>query len=131
MNIFVIMAALIILLILTLKKVPIIISALLSAAFMAVCSGMPVFYIIAAEYMEGLADFVRSTWLMFLLGTVLSSLMDHTGAAASIARFTVRRFGAKWAIPAVIISGGLLTYGGISAFVACYALYPVTWMVFR
>lgn len=131
MNIFVIMAALIILLILTLKKVPIIISALLSAVFMAVCSGMPVFETIAAEYMEGLADFVRSTWLMFLLGTVLSSLMDHTGAAASIARFTVRRFGAKWAIPAVIISGGLLTYGGISAFVACYALYPVTLMVFR
>lgn len=131
MNIFVIVAALLILPILTLKKVPIIISALLSVAFMAACSGMPVFETITGDYMGGLAEFVRSTWLMLLLGTILSQLMDHTGAAASIARFAVRKFGAKWAVPAIVISGGLLTYGGVSSFVACYALYPVALVVFR
>lgn len=131
MKIFVIVAALVILLVLTLKKVPIVISALLSVVFMAACSGMPVFETVMRDYMGGLADFVRSTWLMLLLGTVLSRLMDRTGAAASIARFTVKKLGVKWAVPAIIISGGILTYGGISGFVACYALYPITLIVFR
>lgn len=131
MDIFAIGAALFLLLILTLKKVPIIISALLSVVFMAACSGMPVFETVTKNYMGGLADFVRSTWLMILLGTILSRLMDRSGAAASIARFTVKKLGVKWAIPAIIISGGILTYGGITGFVACYALYPITLLVFR
>lgn len=131
MNIFVIVAALLILLILTLKKVPIAVSALLSVVFMAACSRMPVFETIAKDYMGGVADFVRSTWLMILLGTILSRLMDRSGAAASVARFTVKKLGVKWAIPAIVVTGGILTYGGISGFAACYALYPITLIVFR
>lgn len=124
-------AALLILLTLTLKKVPIVISALLSAAFMATCSGLPAFQTIADNYLEGLAGFAKSAWLMFLLGVILSRLMEHTGAAASIAYFIVRRVGVRWAIPAVIISGSFLTYGGISGIAACYALYPIALVVFR
>ena len=131
MNILVIVAALLILLLLTLKKVPIIISALLSVVFMAACSGMPVFGTVAEDYMGGLAGFVKSTWLMLLLGTILSRIMDQTGAAASIARLVVGKLGVRWAVPAIVVAGGLLTYGGISSFVACYALYPIALVVFR
>lgn len=131
MDILVIVAALVILLALTLKKIPIVISALLSAAFMAAGSGMPVYQTIAEKYMGGFAGFAKSIWLILLFGAVLSKIMDHTGAAESIARFVVRWLGVRWVIPAIVISGGILAYGGISGLAACYALYPITLVVFR
>ena len=69
--------------------------------------------------------------LMLLLGAILSKVMDITGAARSIASFIIGKLGVKFAIPAIVIAGGLLTYGGVSAMVSCFALYPITLAVFR
>ena len=68
---------------------------------------------------------------MLLLGTILSKVMDITGAARSIASFIIGRVGTRFAIPAIVIAGGLLTYGGVSSFVSCFALYPITLAVFK
>lgn len=81
--------------------------------------------------MTGFSGFVKSSWLMLLLGAILSKVMDVTGAARSIATFIIGRFGVKFAIPAIVIAGGLLTYGGVSSFVSCFALYPITLAVFK
>ncbi len=131
MDMIVILAALAILLVLTLKKVPVTIAALLSVIFLAVFSRMPVLTTVTQDYLGGFAGFVQSAWLMLLLGTILSKVMDVTGAAASIARFIVGKLGVRMAIPAVVLAGGLLTYGGVSSFVSCFALYPITLAIFR
>lgn len=131
MDMIVILLGLAILLILTLKKVPVVYAAAISVIFIAFFSKLPVVSTMTGDYMTGFANFVKSAWLMLLLGSILSKVMDVTGAARSIATFIIGKVGAKFAIPAIVIAGGLLTFGGVSSFVSCFALYPVTLAVFR
>ncbi len=81
--------------------------------------------------MSGFAGFVGNVWLMLLLGALFAKVMDITGAARSIAQLIMSKFGAKRAVPAIIVAGALLTYGGISSMVACFALYPIALTLFR
>ena len=103
----------------------------ISVIFIALFSRLPVVSTMTGDYMTGFANFVKSSWLMLLLGAILSKVMDITGAARSIASFIIGKLGVQFAIPAIVIAGGLLTYGGVSAMVSCFALYPITLAVFR
>lgn len=131
MRMVVILVAMAVLLLLTIRKVPVSIAALITVFVLAVGSGMELLPTIMEDYMGGVASFIKSTWLMILLGTILSKLMDVTGAAASIAQYIIQRLGTKRAILAVIVASGLLTYGGIASFVACYTVYPIALVIFR
>jgi H+/gluconate symporter-like permease len=131
MDMLVILLGLALLLILTLKKVPVIFASAGSVIFIALFSGLPVIQTVTEDYMTGFSGFVKSAWLMLLLGAILSKLMDMTGAARAIAEFIIGKLGVKLAIPSIIIAGGLLTFGGVSAFVSCFALYPITLAVFK
>ncbi|WP_440897286.1 GntP family permease [Amphibacillus sp. Q70] len=131
MDMIIIVASLIVLLVLTLKKVPITIAALITVILIAAFSGVPIVQTITEDYVTGFADFVKSAWLMLLLGGILSKLMDISGGARSISQLIIEKLGEKRAIPAIIIAGGLLTYGGVQAMVACFALYPIVLAVFR
>ena len=131
MDMIVILLGLVILLVLTLKKVTVVFAALVSVVFIAAFSNVPVVATVTGDYMAGFANFIKSSWLMLMLGAVLSKLMDVTGAARAIATFIINKLGVKRAIPAIVIAGGLLTYGGVSAMVACFALYPITLAIFR
>ena len=128
MDMIIILVGLALLLVLTLKKVY---AAAISVIFIALFSRLPVVSTMTGDYMTGFANFVKSSWLMLLLGAILSKVMDITGAARSIASFIIGKLGVKFAIPAIVIAGGLLTYGGVSAMVSCFALYPITLAVFR
>ena len=131
MDMIIILVGLALLLVLTLKKVPVVYAAAISVIFIALFSRLPVVSTMTGDYMTGFANFVKSSWLMLLLGAILSKVMDITGAARSIASFIIGKLGVKFAIPAIVIAGGLLTYGGVSAMVSCFALYPITLAVFR
>ncbi len=131
MDMLVILLGLALLLILTLKKVHVVFASAASVIFIALFSGLPVVQTITGDYMTGFSGFVKNAWLMLLLGAILSKLMDMTGAARSIAEFIIGKLGVKLAIPSIIIAGGLLTFGGVSAFVSCFALYPITLAVFK
>ena len=131
MDMIIILEGLALLLVLTLKKVPVVYAAAISVIFIALFSRLPVVSTMTGDYMTGFANFVKSSWLMLLLGAILSKVMDITGAARSIASFIIGKLGVKFAIPAIVIAGGLLTYGGVSAMVSCFALYPITLAVFR
>lgn len=131
MDMIIIIAALIVLLVLTLKKIPITIAALITVILIAGFSGLPIVGTITEDYVSGFANFIKAAWLMLLLGAILSKLMDISGAARSISALIINKLGIKRAIPAIIIAGGLLTYGGITAMVACFALYPIALAIFR
>lgn len=131
MDMIIILVGLALLLVLTLKKVPVVYAAAISVIFIALFSRLPVVSTMTGDYMTGFANFVKSSWLMLLLGAILSKVMDITGAARSIASFIIGKLGVKFAIPAIVIAGGLLTYGGVSAMVSSFALYPITLAVFR
>ncbi|MFZ2427556.1 MAG: hypothetical protein WAW71_05365, partial [Propioniciclava sp.] len=101
-NLIVVLIGLALLLILTLRKINVAVAALVSVVFIIVFSGLPVLQTLNDSYLTGFVNFLKSVWLMLLLGAILSKIMDVSGAARSIAQLIIRGIGPRWAIPAII-----------------------------
>lgn len=131
MDIIAVFVALITLMLLTMKKVPVPIATILSVILMALLSGVDVLTTITGDYMTGMADFLKSMYLMVVLGMLFGRIMELSGCAISISRVIVDKLGPKMAILSILLVGTLLTYGGIASMVACFALYPIAVTIFR
>lgn len=83
------------------------------------------------QYMAGFANFVRNYFPLFLTGAIFAKLMDASGYGRSIASAISKVFGKKQSIFAVVLSGAVLTYGGVSLFVVAFVLYPIADSLFR
>jgi H+/gluconate symporter-like permease len=81
--------------------------------------------------MGSAANFIAQFFPLFLLGALFGKLMDDSGSVSAIARFLTERMGPRRAIPAVVLAGALVTYGGVSLFVAFFVLAPMAQALFR
>jgi H+/gluconate symporter-like permease len=81
--------------------------------------------------MAGAASFLAQFFPIFLLGAVFGRLMDDSGCISAIARFVTERLGARHTMLAVVLAGALVTYGGVSLFVAFFVLAPMAAGLFR
>ncbi len=82
-------------------------------------------------FMGAGAGFVAQFFPLFLLGAVFGKLMEDTGSVAAIARFMTASLGAHRAVLAVVLAGALVTYGGVSLFVAFFVIAPMAQALFR
>jgi H+/gluconate symporter-like permease len=82
-------------------------------------------------FMGSAANFFAQFFPLFLLGAVFGKLMEDTGSVSAIARFTIELLGASRAVLAVVLAGALVTYGGVSLFVAFFVLAPMAQELFR
>jgi H+/gluconate symporter-like permease len=82
-------------------------------------------------FMSNAAQFFAQFFPLFLLGAIFGKLMDDSGSVASIARFMTERLGTRRAVLAVVLAGALVTYGGVSVFVAFFVLGPMAQAMFR
>jgi H+/gluconate symporter-like permease len=110
-------------------------SVLLLAPLMALVAvslgGAPVLASYTQIFMPALGSFIVKYFPLFLLGALFGKLMDDTGAARALARAIIARLGERNAIPAVVLSCALLTYGGVSLFVVAFAVYPIAAALFE
>ena len=102
-------------------------AALVAAGF----SGEPLLASLTQRFMPGAAGFLAQFFPLFLLGALFGKLMDDSGSVAAIARTLTQRLGARRAVPAVVLAGAVVTYGGVSLFVAFFVLVPMAKAVFR
>lgn len=102
-------------------------TALLAAAI----SGQPLLAHWTQTFMGGAARFVAQWFPMFLLGGLFGRLMDDSGSITSIARFLTERLGTRRTILSVVIASAVVTYGGVSVFVAFFVLVPMGQEMFR
>lgn len=128
------------LVVLTMRGMNLLIAAPLCAAIVAVLSGMPLLpQLVAApggpdfvsNYMTAFSGFLKSYYLIFVMGAVFGKVMEDSGAAASVARWAVERFGARSAVLAVVTACAIMTYGGVSLFVVAFSVYPLAVNLFR
>ncbi|QOX63208.1 GntP family permease [Anoxybacterium hadale] len=106
--------------------------ALLAAAF-AIFDGGSV-HLLATyteSFMVNLANYVKNYFPIFLLGALFGKVMDDSGAAKSIAVFISEKIGKGKEIWAVVLSCAIITYGGVSLFVAAFAIYPIGAALFK
>lgn len=101
----------------------------LLAAFLS--GGLPLLPTYTEIFMSNLAGYLKTNFPVFLLGAIFGKVMDDTGAAKSIAHYIASKLGKEKAILAVVLSCGVLTYGGVSLFVVAFAVYPIAAALFR
>ena len=77
--------------------------------------------------------YFKSYFPVFLLGAMFGKVFEETGLAESVARSIIRATGSgkMKAVVAVTAAGIVLTYGGVNAMVAVFAVYPFGAAVFR
>jgi H+/gluconate symporter-like permease len=81
--------------------------------------------------MASAAGFLAQFFPLFLLGALFGKLMEDSGSVAAIANFMMQRLGPQRAMLAVVLAGALVTYGGVSLFVAFFVLAPMAQELFR
>jgi len=81
--------------------------------------------------MTKLGSFAVKYFPIFLLGAIFGKLMEDSGSAKVIAKSIINTLGIKHASLAIVLACGLLTYGGVSAFVVAFAVYPLAAALFR
>jgi H+/gluconate symporter-like permease len=82
-------------------------------------------------FMSSAAQFMAQFFPLFLLGALFGKLMDDSGSIDAITRFMTDRLGPRRAMLAVGLAGALVTYGGVSLFVAFFVLAPMAQALFR
>ena len=89
--------------ILVMRGMNLLIVAPISALFVALLNGIPVFSQFAGKgetdfitgYMDGFSGFITSWYLMFLTGAILGKVMEDSGAAESVSHWIISKIGMK------------------------------------
>jgi H+/gluconate symporter-like permease len=102
-------------------------AALIAAAF----AGGPVLVYWTQTFMDSASRFIAQFFPIFLLGALFGKVMEDTGSVAAIAEFMSARLGPQRAVLTVVLAGALVTYGGVSLFVAFFVLVPMAQALFR
>lgn len=103
----------------------------LAAMVAALFAGDPLLAHWTQTFMGAAAGFVAQFFPLFLLGAIFGKLMDDSGSVNTIAQFMTDKLGAKRAILAVVLAGAIVTYGGVSLFVALFVIVPMAQGLFR
>ena len=82
-------------------------------------------------FMGSAARFLAQFFPLFLLGALFGKLMEDSGSVSAIADYMTERLGPERAVLAVVLAGALVTYGGVSLFVAFFVLAPMAQALFR
>ncbi|QBQ99197.1 GntP family permease [Paraburkholderia pallida] len=103
----------------------------LCAMLAALISGQPVLAHWTQTFMGSTGRFLAQFFPLFLLGSLFGKLMEDSGSVDAVAQFMIDKLGTRHALAAVVLGGALVTYGGVSLFVAFFVLAPMAQALFR
>ncbi|MDR1378278.1 MAG: hypothetical protein LBJ36_04430 [Synergistaceae bacterium] len=113
------------------KGVNIFVVAFLCSTIVALTGDIHLYDALKGHYMRGFVGFMQANYLIFLTGTLLGKMMEVTNGAKAIAQMLVRLFGKDKAIISVPLACGILGYGGVSAFVISFCVFPIALQIFK
>src|ERR1700734_3914375 len=102
-----------------------------AAILAAGLAGEPLLAHWTQTFMASAAQFVMQFFPIFLLGALFGKLMEDSGSVASIAKTMTERLGHERSVLAVVLAGEIVTYGGVSLFVAFFVIAPMAHELFR
>lgn len=123
MGIIGIIVAIFLVIYLAMKGFNILFIAPIASIIVIITNGMDFFpSLIGTEesFITGLAGFIINYFAVFLLGAILASYIEKSGAAQSIAQKILSITGTEKPFPvliAILLISAVLTFGGISIFV--------------
>ena len=116
---------------LIMKGINIFVIAFSCSAIVALTGGIDLYEAFKVHYMRGFVGFMQANYLIFLTGTLLGKMMEVTGGAKAIAQLLVETFGKDRAVISVPLACGILGYGGVSAFVISFCVFPIALQIFK
>jgi H+/gluconate symporter-like permease len=102
-----------------------------AAVVASAVAGEPLLAHWTQTFMGNAAQFLAQFFPLFLLGALFGKLMDDSGCVQAIARTMSEQLGPRRAVLAVVLPGAIVTYGGVSLFVAFFVLAPMAHALFR
>lgn len=132
-----IVAGLVFFVIAAMKGWNVLITSIVTAVIIAATNGMDIMNAMVggqSSYVTGLAGFVQKNLLIFMGGAIMGEFMDKSGAAKAIANAIMSKVGSKspyFVLLGIALVGAILTYAGISMFVAMFALIPLARPMFK
>jgi H+/gluconate symporter-like permease len=101
-----------------------------AAVLAAGLAGEPLLAHWSQTFMGSAARFIMQFFPIFLFGALFGKLMEDSGSVSAIAAFMTERLSPRRAVLAVVLAGALVTYGGVSLFVAFFVLAPMAHALF-
>jgi H+/gluconate symporter-like permease len=121
----------IILITLIIFKVSIVAAAPIATSVIALLNGLDILEVLQVQYLPGFADFVQNYLFIFLLSSILGKTMEASEDAAAVGDFVLDLLPYRYAAVGIFFASAVLTYGGISAFVLIFTIYPIAKSVFE
>src|SRR5438477_10541313 len=104
------------------------VAALLAVLFTDPSQVLPMFI---GVFMDKMVGFVKLYFPVFMLGAIFGKVIELSGFSKSIVSAVIGVVGHGRAIIAIMLVCGVLTYGGVSLFVAVFAVYPFAVEMFK
>lgn len=103
----------------------------IAALIAVIFSGVPLLATYTQVFMPAMGGFIISYFPLFLTGAIFGSLISATGYAQDIAHWLATLIGPSKAIFITVLATSLLTYGGVSAWVVIFSIFPIATALFR
>ena len=82
-------------------------------------------------FMLRTSEFVRNYFPLFMLGAIFGKVIEMSGFAKSITLSIFKLVGPKNAILTIVLVAAILSYGGVSAHVIVFTVYPFAAEMFK
>ena len=105
--------------------------SLAGALIVILFNGMAPVETLSENFMTGMSGFAGSWFLLFMLGAIFGKVMGDSGASVGIANRMLKLLGEKSVVLVVMLTGLVLSYGGIGTFIIAFSLYPIAVALFQ
>ena len=103
----------------------------LAASIAVIMSGAPLLASYTQIFMPALGGFLVAFFPLFLVGAIFGRLMSVSGYAQDLAGWISGLLGPRYAILVTVLATALLTYGGVSAWVVVFTIFPIGMALFE
>lgn len=103
----------------------------LAASIAVIMSGAPLLASYTQIFMPALGGFMVAFFPLFLVGAIFGRLMSVSGYAHDLAGWISGILGPRFAILVTVLATALLTYGGVSAWVVVFTIFPIGMALFE
>lgn len=105
--------------------------SLVGSLIVILFNGMNPVTVLSENFMSGMSSFAGNWYLLFMLGAIFGKVMGDSGASVGIANKMLKILGEKSVVLVIMITGLVLSYGGIGTFIIAFSLYPIAVALFQ
>ena len=126
-----VLLAILTLILLIYKRLQLIPASLLCVLILACTSGVSFPEMVMDHYAVSLAGFIAKYFMVFVTNALFGKVMEETLLVSALSRMIGRAFGDRNAAYGALLVTVLLSYGGVSAFVIVFTVYPIFLATFQ